>query len=75
MENKIIKILKKTKPNINFLKNKKDLIKKSILDSFDLVTIISEIEKAFNINIKANDIIAKNFDSISKIVKLVKKYI
>jgi len=75
MENKIIKILKKTKPNINFLKNKKDLIKKSILDSFDIVTIISEIEKAFNINIKANDIIAKNFDSISKIVKLVKKYI
>ena len=75
MENKIIKILKKTKPNINFLKNKKDLIKKSILDSFDIVTIISEIEKEFNINIKANDIVAKNFDNISKIVKLVKKYI
>ena len=74
MENKIIKILKNTKPNINFSKNKKKLIKESILDSFDIVTIISEIEKEFNISIKANDIAAKNFDSVSKIIKLIKKY-
>jgi acyl carrier protein len=74
MENKIIKILKSTKPNIDFSKNNKKLIKESVLDSFDIVTIISEIEKEFNISIKANDITAKNFDSVSKIIKLIKKY-
>ena len=47
--NKIVKIIKKYK-KINF-KNKDDLFRKGILDSFDILNIIVDIEKEFHIKL------------------------
>ena len=75
MEKKIIDIIKKVKPNINLTKKKVDFIKKSFFDSFDIITIISEIEKEFDIKIDADEIKPKNFNSLKNIEKLIKKNI
>ncbi len=47
--NRVNKIIKKYK-NINF-KNNDDLFKKGIVDSFDILNIIVDLEKEFKINI------------------------
>ena len=73
MEKKIIDIIKKVKPGINLTKKKVDFIKKSLFDSFDIITIISEIEKEFDIKIDADEIKPKNFNSLKNIEKLIKK--
>ena len=75
MEEKIIKILKKIKPNASFNDQKVDFIKKNYFDSFDIITIISEIEKNFNVKIHADEIKPNNFSNIKKIEKLIKKNI
>ena len=75
MEKKIIDIIKKVKPNINLTKKKVDFIKKNLFDSFDIITIISEIEKEFDIKIDADEIKPKNFNSLKNIEKLIKKNI
>ena len=75
MEKKIIDIIKKVKPNINLTKKKVDFIKKNLFDSFDIITIISEIEKEFDIKIDADEIKPKNFNSLKNIKKMIKKNI
>jgi len=48
-ENKVKKIIKKYK-NVNFLIND-DLYKKGIIDSLDLMNIVTDIEDKFNIRL------------------------
>ena len=73
MEKKIIDIIKKVKPNTKLTKKKVDFIKKNLFDSFDIITIISEIEKEFDIKIDADEIKPKNFNSLKNIEKLIKR--
>ena len=75
MEKKIIKIIKKTKPNIKLKDLKTNSIKRDFFDSFDIITIISEMEKEFKIKINVDEINQKNFSSLKNIEKLIKKNI
>ena len=68
---KIIKILKNIKPDIDFTNN--NLIDEEILDSFDIVTIVSAVDEEFDIQITARDIVPENFNSVEAIYNLVKK--
>ena len=45
-----------------------------ILDSFDIITIVGELGKTFDITVKAGDIIPENFNSLADMEALVKKY-
>lgn len=51
-----------------------DYIENEILDSIQIVGIISDIENAFNIVIDAEDITPENFTNMETIVHMVKKY-
>ena len=73
MEEKIIKILKGIKPSISFKDSKINFIKNNYFDSFDIITIISELEKNFKIKIKTDEIKPNNFSNIKKIQELIKK--
>ena len=42
-------------------------------DSFDIVTLVSEFDKAFNISIDGADITPENFNTLDNMVNLVKK--
>lgn len=69
----ILEILKNLKDDTDF-ENSTDFIEDGLLDSFDLVNLVSELETAFDIEIKGSDIIPENFVSIEKIMELVEKY-
>lgn len=56
--------------------SKTSLIKlgKKELDSIEIITIVSFLEKKLKINIDGRDINFKNFNKIENILKLIKKY-
>lgn len=48
-----------------------DFIESGMLDSFDIITLVTELEEKFNIKIDGGDIIPQNFNSINSIIILV----
>lgn len=68
----ILKILKDLHPDVDF-ETCETLIDESILDSFDIITIISEIDSELDIAIPAEDIIPENFNSAKKLYSFVQK--
>ena len=70
---KIIEILKKIRPESDFLASN-DFIGDGILDSFDIVTLVSDLDVAFEISIPGVDIIPENFKNTESIAALVHKY-
>ena len=71
---KILEILIEIRPDIDF-KQEELLIEGGLLDSFDIVNIISELNDAFNINIRVHDLKPENFNSVALIQALVDRKI
>ena len=71
---KILEILKRVKPEVDFT-NSIDLVDEGILDSIDLVTIISEIEEEYGIEIDPDEIDPDNFQSASAMREMIEKAI
>ena len=67
---KILEILNETRPDIEF-EEEKELIDGGLLDSFDIVSIISDLNDAFDINIRVTDLKPENFNSVEAIHNLV----
>lgn len=63
---KVIDILSGIRPDVNF-ESEERLIDGNVLDSFDVVTIVAELEDAFGIEIDIDDIDADNFNSAAAI--------
>lgn len=74
MKEKILDILKSIQPANDF-EESKDFVEDGLLDSFDVVQLVSELENTFNITISALDILAENFNSVQAIEKLVNSYL
>lgn len=72
MMEKLLEILNNLHPEIDFLSQEK-LINDSILDSFDIVTLIAEIGDVFDVTITAKDIIPENFNSAKNLYALIQK--
>jgi acyl carrier protein len=72
MTEKIIKILSDIRPEFDFTE-KIDFIENGMLDSFDLVALITELEETFGISIDGVDVMPENFSSVDKIEKFLKK--
>jgi acyl carrier protein len=72
MKEKIIAILNGLHPEFNFSESV-DFIEDGMLDSFDIVSLVSELEENFNIAIDGEDILPENFASIESIKELVSK--
>ena len=67
---KILEILNEARPDIDF-EDEKELIDGGLLDSFDIVSIISDLNDEFDINIRVTDLKAENFNSVEAIQNLV----
>jgi acyl carrier protein len=67
---KLLQILNDIRPDIEF-KNEKKLVDEGVLDSFDIVSIISELNDAFDIHIRVNHLTSENFNSVEAIMALV----
>lgn len=68
----LLDILRELHPEVDF-ENCTTLVDGKILDSFDIVTIISEVAEAFDVTISAEHIIPKNFNSAQAIYDLIQK--
>ena len=53
--------------------NEKNLIDDELLDSFDVVAIVGELDETFDIEITMDDMIPENFNSVDAICALVQK--
>lgn len=69
---KVIEILSGLHPEIDF-ETCNTLIDDKIIDSFDIVTLISELSDEFDITIPVEEIIPKNFNSAQAIYELVER--
>lgn len=69
---KIMAILKELRPDVDFTAEK-ELIDGSVLNSFDILNLISELSDAYDIDIETDDIIPKNFNSVEAIYQLIQK--
>ena len=68
----LIKILKELHPEVDF-ESCTTLIDDKILDSFDIVTVISEINEEFDVVIPAEEFVPENFNSAKALYALIKK--
>ena len=66
----IIKILSEIRPEFNFDESK-NFIEDGMLDSFDIITLVSELDDKLNISIDGLDILPENFSSLESIKNLI----
>lgn len=71
-EEKILKMLQDIRPEYDFTASD-DFIGDGLLDSFDMVTFVSDLEDAFGIVIDGLDIVPENFATIPAILATVRK--
>ena len=71
---KILEILKELRADVDF-ENETALVDDGILDSFDVVAIVSELVAEFDVDITINDIVPENFNSATAMKALVDRLI
>ena len=69
---KLMEILMEIDDSIDY-ENEKALIDDRLLDSFGVITLVSELEDAFDIDIEASEITPDNFNSAESIYNMVKR--
>ena len=67
---KLMNILMEIDDNIDYEKEKA-LIDGRLLDSFGVITLVSELEEAYDIDIEASEMTPDNFNSAEAIYKMV----
>ena len=72
MKHKVIKILKEIRPEFDFTQDL-NFIENGMLDSFDIISLVSALDEQFEISIDGMDILPENFVSIDSIVSLLIK--
>lgn len=70
--NKLIKILNKVKTGIDYLSEKR-LVSDGLLDSLDVMTIVTELCDEFDVDILPTDIVPENFESAEAMWQLVER--
>ncbi len=70
MEEKIFSMLKEIRPEFDFLESD-NFVEDGYLDSFDIITLVSELESAFDIVIDGLDVMPDNFETVQDICRLV----
>lgn len=68
----LLEILTNLHPDVDFTHADR-LIDNKILDSFDIVTIIAEVDNEYDVAIPAEEIMPENFNSAEALYKLIKK--
>lgn len=68
----LLKIMKEIRMDVDFEKETQ-LIDDDILDSFDIVSIVSEVNDQFNVEININDLTPENFNSAQALYELIQK--
>lgn len=68
----LLEILEDMHPEVDF-ESCDTLIDHKILDSFDIVTLVAEIDSIFDVMIPAEELVPENFNSAKAIYKLIER--
>lgn len=68
----LMKILKELRPEVDF-ENEDKLIDNGILDSFDLVALVGEINDTFDVEVEFEDMESENFNSAKAIYAMIQR--
>ena len=66
----LLKLLSDICPKVDFVKEKK-LIDDGILDSFDIISIVNELNEHYDIEIDVDDLEPENFNSVEAMLELI----
>ncbi len=72
MKELILKILNDINPDVDY-ETETALVDDEVLDSFELVSLVSELNGEFGINITVIDFVPENFNSLAAITALVER--
>ena len=70
MREKLLKILIEAVPGVDF-ETETALVDDEILESLDIVTIVSELNDAFDVEITVDDLVPENFNSLDAMLALL----
>ena len=66
----LLEILEDIHPDVDF-KNTTGLIDDGVLDSFDIIRIVADVDEAFDVAIPPEEIIPDNFNSAKSLYELI----
>ncbi len=69
---RLLAILSQMHPDVDFTAEE-DLIGEGVLDSLDIVTLITEINSTFDVSIPAEEVVPENFNSAASIFALIER--
>ena len=69
---KLIEIMQNLHPDVDF-ETYDGLVDDGILDSLDIVTLITDIHDAFDVSIPAEEILPENFNSAKALWELIER--
>lgn len=72
MKEELMSILTDLRPDVDF-ENEKKLIDDGVLDSFDIVSLVSELNSEFDIEINVMDLEPENFNTVEAMLELIVK--
>ena len=72
--NNLLDVLNKIRPENNYLESQ-DFIKEGLLDSFDIITLVAELEEQFGISIDGEDVTQENFKNLETLKKFIRRYL
>ena len=70
MREQVLEVLKAVRRDVDFEKEMR-LIDDDILDSFDIISIVSDLNEKFDVDITADELEPENFNTLDVIVALV----
>jgi len=68
----LLRIMSEIRPDLDF-EVEDQLIDDDLLDSFDIIAIVSDVNEEFGIEINVNDLLPENFNSAKALYELIVK--
>lgn len=72
MRERVINILSELRPEFDF-NDAVNYIEEGMLDSFDIINLVTALDEAFGISIDGIDVLPENFSTLDKIIELIEK--
>lgn len=69
----LLRILEELRPDVDFVNNQKKLVDQGVIDSFDMLQLITMLNEEFSIKIRPQDILPENFNSLDAMLALIDK--
>ena len=72
MKEQLMEVLEEIRPDVDF-ENEKQLITDGVLDSFDIVSLVTALNDQFDIEIEVGSLVPDKFNSIEGMMALIEK--